>query len=220
MTGQTGTTRQTGTKSHLRRNLLLALALVAAAALAVFWIFFRYEVFPKRFDAVEPGLVYRSGQISPRLIRETLAQNDIRVVIDLQSETDEPAQQAERQAVQDLGIDYLRLPLGGGGIGDPHLYAIAISTIATARGGGDPVLVHCAGGARRSGGVIAMYELLVRGKSVEEAYEQLDRYGSPPVADTPLVAFLNENMHGIASELVAMGVIAEVPDPLPRFPTP
>ncbi len=204
--------------SRFRRNALATLALSMIVGGAVFWIFFRYEVFPKRFDAVEPGLVYRSGQISARLIHETLEQNGIRRVIDLQSATEEPAQQAELAAVEDLDIAYLRLPLGGSGTGDPHLYAIAIATIAESRASAEPVLVHCAGGARRSGGVIAMYELLVAGKSIEEAYEQLDRYGSPPVAETPLVSFLNENMLGIARELVERGVIAEVPDPLPRFP--
>jgi protein tyrosine phosphatase (PTP) superfamily phosphohydrolase (DUF442 family) len=197
-----------------------SLLLTVVVAGALFWIFLRYEVFPKRLIELRPGLLFRSGQISERLIRDTLTEHGIRRVIDLQTPSGEPSQQAEYAAVRELGIDYFRFPLGGDGTGDPRTYALAIAAIDDARQSEEPALVHCAGGARRSGGVIAMYGVLVEGRSPDEAYQELDRYGSPPAAETPLVAYLNDNMETIARELVELGVIARVPDPLPRFEPP
>lgn len=194
-----------------------AIVVSAGLALAIFWTFFRYEVFPKRLVEVEDGLLFRSGQIAPGLIRETLEENGIRLVIDLQVPDESPEQKAEVEACRALGIEHLQLPLGGDGTGDPTHYALAIAAIESARRKGEPTLVHCAGGSRRAGGVAAMYEVLVAGKSADEAYEELARYGSPAVADTPLLPFLNENMGPIAEQLVEMGVLEEVPAVLPQF---
>lgn len=206
-----------------RRRLKLAGGVSAAVLVAgsiVFWIFFRYEVIPKRLVELESNMLFRSGQISSRLIRETLEENGIRVIVDLQAENDWPEHVAEAEAGRELGIRYARFPLGGHGTGDPRNYALAISAIERALERKEPTLVHCAAGARRTGGVIAMYQVLVEGLSTEEAYLELDRYGSPPVAETPLPAYLNENMAAIARDLVEMGVIEAVPEPLPQFSDP
>jgi protein tyrosine/serine phosphatase len=193
---------------------------VVLAAAVVFGTSFRHELFPKRLVELEPNLLFRSGQISSRLIRDTLADNDIRVIIDLQAADNWPEHRAEALARKELGIRYSRFRLAGDGTGDPHNYALAIAAIDQAREQEEPTLVHCAAGARRTGGVIAMYDVLVRGRSTEEAYDELDRYGSPPVAETRLLAYLNRNMRTIARDLVDLGVIKAVPFPLPRFSDP
>ena len=60
----------------------------------------------------------------------------------------------------------------------------------------------------------------MNGVSPERAYRELDRYGSRPVAESPLLPFLNENMLELATLLVEREVIPAVPDPLPYFEPP
>ncbi|MCP4908659.1 MAG: dual specificity protein phosphatase family protein, partial [bacterium] len=129
-------------------------------------------------------------------------------------------QRAEQEASAELGISHHRFPLDGNGIGDIQRYADAIQVIADARENEEPVLVHCSAGARRVAGVVASYQLLVEGKDPEAAYAELDRYGRIPVAETPLVAFLNQNMGTLADELVSRGVLDRAPRPLPVFVPP
>lgn len=202
------------------RALVLGIAGVAVvAAGAAAWVELRYELLPKRWVEVEPSTLYRSGQLSKRLVRDTLARHDIRVVVDLSADTPGTVEdaRAETRAVEALGIEYHLFPLRGDGTGDVRSYAQAIATIERARREGKPVLVHCAAGARRTGGVVAAWQALVRGAPAETAYRELDRYGSTPVAETPLVDWLDAHMAELAALLVELDVIERVPDPLPAF---
>jgi protein tyrosine/serine phosphatase len=203
-----------------RRGLALgAAALAVVAAGVVAWAELRYEFLPKRWVEVEPSQLYRSGQLSRRLVRDVLERNGIRVVVDLNADRpgSNPDAQAEDRAVEELGIEYHLFPLRGDGSGDVRSYARAIAAIERARRQAKPTLVHCSAGARRTGGVIAAYQVLVRGVPVEAAYRELDRYGATPVSETPLVDWLDRNMAGLAELLKEMGVIDRIPDPLPSF---
>ncbi len=166
---------------------------------------------------VEAGQIYRSGQLHPALVRETLAENDIDVVVDLQYWEDKPGHLAERDAVAALGIEQHRFPLDGNGTGDIEHYALAIQEIHAAVEAGQPVLVHCAAGSQRTGGVIAAYRTLVQGKPVDVAVAEMERYDWDPEDDTILLEYLDENIATLAQRLVALGVIDAVPDPLPSF---
>ena len=80
--------------------------------------------------------------------------------------------------------------------------------------------MQCASGSRRSGGVVALYLLLVEGRTPEEAYGELDRFGRTPVAESPLLEYLNLHMGEIAELLVERKVIERVPRPLPLLRPP
>lgn len=180
-----------------------------------------HELRPKRLTAVEPGFLYRSGQISPRLIRGVLADLGIRrVVWMLHYDESRPSHRAEREAIESLGVERLHFPLRGDGTGKTAHYADAVAAVAEARREGAPVLVHCAAGARRSAGVVALYRLLVEGATPDVAYRELDRFGKRPVAESALLPYLNRNMGEIAERLVERGVIARVPRPLPLLRPP
>jgi predicted protein tyrosine phosphatase len=195
----------------------LALALVAAAGVDAL----AYEVRPKRLVAVEPGFLYRSGQISPRLVRGVLEDLRIgKVVWMLHYDSSRKSHRAEKHAIRALGIELGHFPLRGDGTGKIERYADAIAEVADARREGVPVLVHCAAGSRRSAAVVAMYRLLVEGASPEAAYRELDRFGAGPVAESPLLPYLNERMGELADLLVERGVIAQAPRPLPLLRPP
>jgi protein tyrosine phosphatase (PTP) superfamily phosphohydrolase (DUF442 family) len=201
------------------RLALAALALATTAAAGVDAL--DDQLRPKNLVAVEPGRLYRSGQISPRLIRPVLEELRIgKVVWMLHYDASRPSHRAEREAIEALGIERVNLPLRGNGTGDIGRYADAVAEVAQAQRAGVPVLVHCAAGSRRSAAVIAMYQLLVQRRSPEQAFRELDRIGKRPVAESPLLAYLNEHMGELARLLAARGVIERAPFPLPLLRPP
>jgi protein tyrosine/serine phosphatase len=171
---------------------------------------------PKRFDVVEPGRVYRSGQISANLVRGVLEKHGIRAVVDLTFDNpDDANHQAELAAIAELGIERRLCPLNSDGTGDVRVYAEAVAAIVAAERAGKPVLVHCAAGAQRTGGVIAVYRLLVQGRSVESAIAEMESHGYNPEISPKLVRYLQANLPAIAWQLQKRGVIARIPDPFP-----
>ena len=119
-----------------------------------------------------------------------------------------------------MDLEHYRYQLGGDGTGDIARYADAIETIAKCRAEGKPVLVHCAAGSQRTGGVVASFRVLVLKQDPKDAVAEMARYDWDPVEDVDLLAFVNGHMPKLAEMLVERGVIEEVPNPLPLLPTP
>jgi hypothetical protein len=180
----------------------------------------RDQFWPRRFAVVEDGLLYRSGQISPRLIEDLLREHRIRKVVwMLDYQKTKNSHRAERAAIEALGIERSNLHLRGDGTGEISRYVEALAEIHESHKRGEAVLVQCASGSRRSGGVVALYLLLVRRRPPRVAYRELDRFGLP-VAKSPLLEFLNLHMAELAEQLVRRGVISRVPRPLPLLRPP
>jgi len=202
-----------------RRRVIVA-GLLIATGLAI-WAWFgiiRYHVIPKRFGVVEQGRIYRSGQLSAPLAKKVLADHNIRVIVDLTN--DDPKnqdQQAEKKAAAELNIKVLRFPMSGKGTGDINEYAHAIVTIVDARKNNLPVLVHCAAGTQRTGGVIAMFRLLVQKKDPAFVISEMKHYGWNAKDNPDLLPYLNGNMALLAEMLKQAGVINEAPSPLPKL---
>jgi protein tyrosine/serine phosphatase len=176
------------------------------------------RIIPKRWGVVEEGLVYRSGQLHPALVAETLRDRGIDVIVDLnQQEHDNAAQRAEEDAAAALGIERSLYPLIGDGTGDIEQYAQALLRLNEARRSNQQVLVHCSAGTYRTGGVVAMQRVLVEGWSTDRARDEMMQYNWKP-ADSTLPRYLNEHMAALAARLVELGVIEHVPEPLPHFP--
>ena len=177
------------------------------------------RIFPKRFAEVESGL-YRSGQIHANLIEGTLRDHEISKVIDLRHWEEKPNMIAERDAIAKLGIDSERFPLNGNGTGKVDHYVAALLSMHESYSAGEPVLVHCAAGSQRTGGVFAAYRTLVQGMTSEQAVAEMQRFDWDPDKDQILLDYLNENIGHIAQQLVLAGVIDQVPTPLPSFVYP
>ncbi|HMN94962.1 MAG TPA: tyrosine-protein phosphatase [Phycisphaerales bacterium] len=167
-------------------------------------------------DGPGAGAIFRSGQLHPALVERTLATHGVTVVVDLDDEETASAD-AQAEAMARLGIEHALFPLIGDGTGEIEQYAQAIARMVAARQAGETVLVHCSAGTYRTGGVVAMYRVLVEGASVEEARAEMIRYNWKPKNPT-LPRYLNANMRTLAERLVELGVLERVPDPLPRFP--
>jgi protein tyrosine phosphatase (PTP) superfamily phosphohydrolase (DUF442 family) len=200
-----------------RPAMMLAVLL---AAVAIGWIAWEAGVkerfFPRDWGVVEPGAIYRSGQISRHLIESVLRDHHIGVIIFLSGDkANRPDVDAERETAARLGIERINCPLTGDGTGNIIEYANAIAAINQALGQNKAVLVHCATGAQRTGGVVAAWRVLVRGQSGQEAYRELLAFHHDPDANQRLLPYLNGNMQRLAQLLVDRHVIERAPEPVP-----
>ena len=120
-------------KSHLPRNMVIVAGAIIVTAIAFLVIWnngLRDGLFAKNFGVVEPGRLYRSGQISHWQIKRTLVDNHIAVIVALSAHGGKQADlDAETRAVAEMGIDRETFPLGGDGTGQISRYADAIATI-------------------------------------------------------------------------------------------
>ncbi|HEY2588087.1 MAG TPA: dual specificity protein phosphatase family protein, partial [Tepidisphaeraceae bacterium] len=151
----------------------------------------RFE--PVNFGVVEPGRLYRSGQITEPVIRKTLEKNHIGLIVNL-SLDDTPDERAEAAAAHDLGVERVNLGLSGDGLGDPNVYPKALADIIKANRDGKAVLVHCQSGAQRTGGIIAAYRILVEGKSPDDAFAEMRQYGHDPKHNPALIPWIREHL--------------------------
>lgn len=187
-------------KQFLRR--LLIVCMIIAFCVLVWEEFLEDRLVAKRWGVVEPGKIYRSGQISSYLIEPMLRENHIEKVIALNgSDLKKPYLKAEVETAKKLQIDHQVLHLIGDGTGDVDDYAEAVAEIMRCEKAGKPVLVHCAAGAQRTGGVVAAYRMLVQKKTPEEAYQELLQYDWKPHKDQALINYLNQNLAALSKLL-------------------
>ena len=180
-----------------KRSLLALTGVVAALTVTVPAVWYgglRNRFLPNNFGVVEPGRIYRSGQISRQIVRETLAKNHIGLIIDLSSGEGTDDAKAEREASSELGIPRLDLRLRGNGTGDPEMYTQALDAMIDADHHGRAVLVHCQSGSQRTGGVVATYRMLVQGKSAADAFAEAERYGHNSRRNPHLIPFVEEHL--------------------------
>lgn len=178
----------------------------------------------RNWGVVQPDLIYRSGQVSHWLIEDMLVKHNIKTVIDMNGvEPENPLkryQEAEMAACEKHGIKHMRFPLRGDGTGDINNYAGAIQAMHESAKAGQPVLVHCAAGAQRTGGAVAYYRVLVEHKTSKFAFDEIHRYERRSRKNRTLIRFVNDNMEAVAKLLVERGVIEEVPSPVPQLQVP
>jgi protein-tyrosine phosphatase len=200
---------------------VIAVLVVAAGTLAVNHeqiTALRDRFIPKRWGVVEEGRVFRSGQLSRHLVKQMFETYHIQSVVDLTYDSQEDLNHAaELAAIAELGIERTLCPLLSDGTGDVHIYAQAVSAVARAARHEKPVLVHCAAGTQRTGGVVALYRLLVQRKPPVIVFEELRKYKYDPTRSPKLLNYLNAHIAEIADDLVRDGTIERVPDPMPRL---
>lgn len=179
------------------------------------------RLFAKRFGVVVEHELYRSGRIHPSLLPKVLDQYGIDDIVSLTYPSNAPQyQQLEERLTSERGIRVQRFPLFGNGTGDPAHVVDALIAIHDALGRGDQVLVQCAAGSERTGGVIYLYRTLVLGESSDAAYAELLRYGHRPNRNPKLEAFLNANMAYFSAQLAAHDIARTDGAPLPHLPEP
>ncbi|MCA9041196.1 MAG: dual specificity protein phosphatase family protein [Planctomycetaceae bacterium] len=198
-------------KSSPRKWYYMILGMLICITLLVVWRKnYYYDFFPKRWAVVYAGELYRSGQLSSSLVDRVLMDNQIDLVVDLTGvEPGNQDQAAESEVCKKMLIEHHRFPLKGDGTGDLKTYASAVHCIDQAIQNKKRVLVHCAAGIHRTGGVLAMYKLHVRGESPESVTEGLEEFGFwDEGVNAKLIPFLNHNRKALAEEVRKTGSTA------------
>jgi len=196
--------------------LLVVGALVVISVVVWWYKGGRYQVFPRKWGVVEQGQVYRSGQLSSRLVGPVLEDHGIDVVLFMSSDNlNREDVRAEIEACKRLGIERYNFPLNGNGTGDPAMYADAVAKIVESMSAEKEVLVHCHTGSQRTSGAVAFFRLLVEKRSGSDVHAEMLSFGHDPDDNEKLIPYLNENMGIVAQMLVDRHVIDRVPDVLP-----
>ena len=80
------------------------------------------------------------------------------------------------------------------------------------------VLVHCAAGTQRTGGVVASYRMLVQGISPDQAALEMKKYGWRHKKNPTLVPFINQHLSELEISLIEKKVLDGARYPLPVLP--
>lgn len=130
-------------------------------------------------NVVEQGQLYRSGQLDKAQFQRIIKQDGIKSILNLRGDNHtQPWYQDEIAVSQALDVKHFDYGIGA----SKFVTSKQIDEIlAIVRDAPKPLLIHCQGGADRSGLVAALYVAEIEGRPPEEADEQLSlRYGHFP----------------------------------------
>lgn len=173
MIEKTGTTGKALFRRRLLRGLWIALITIGIVIGALSYV----GVFDGNVRVVEPGRVYRSGQLVGSQLVDTLKTNHIRSVVNLRGHLPEDARLRNEWAVcRQMGIAHVDVSMSAGKLPRPQevrRLLIALETLPR------PILIHCAGGADRTGLACTLYVNIYNGVPLDKAQSnQLTwRYG-------------------------------------------
>jgi tyrosine-protein phosphatase SIW14 len=164
---------------------------LAAFVMVVPYVYYRWDyTHAKRLRVVEPGRVYRSGQMTVSGFEEAVRQYRIRTIVNLQDEYPDPdvdvgyfARGTEKEAAlcRRLGVQYVYLQpdliprhefrAGGRPRAIERFLAIMDDPANY------PVLLHCRAGLHRTGCLTAVYRMEYDGWTPREAIREVKRHG-------------------------------------------
>lgn len=207
-------------KSPSSRRLLIVLTTVAACAFGAraAYIGLLPNLFPKRLGVVDPGKVYRSGQLTPGAFEQVIKQHGIRTIIDLGSTIHGQTEgELRNQRTADaLGVKRYVMRLYGDATGNPNYYIQALRLASDPAN--QPVLIHCGAGTERTGLTCILYKHLHMGTPLEEGFSEAKSYGHNP-RRTPEMRLMMERYAETVLRHVREGGLIEAPD-APALPEP
>jgi protein tyrosine/serine phosphatase len=162
----------------LRRGLTAALlaGVLGAGGYAAYCGILIHE---GNFHAVQPGVLYRSAQLTPAELRSFTREYAIKSVLNLRgAHAGQRWYDGEIAAAHDLGVAHYDYALSAKRAVTSAQIAELLNLLRQAP---KPLLIHCNSGADRSGLVAALYEYAIGGDSAADADRQLSlAYGHFP----------------------------------------
>ncbi len=199
------TDRESGRRSSLWRLVVIVVIVVGV----IYGIKkTRYQFIARNFGVVEAGEIYRSGRLTPRMFRKVVGENKIKTVLDLGAYVPgSPEDLREQQLAKELGAERYRFYLDGDGTGNPNYYVQALRLMSDPEA--QPILIHCAAGAQRTGVLVLLYRHIIQGQDLAEAYPESFQYKHKP-DEWPLLAYVAQWNDEIATAL-------RTGEPIPGF---
>ena len=125
--------------------------------------------FGGNFDAIVAREAYRSGQLSGAQLREAIGTLGLRSVINLRGPHDEAWYREEIESCAAAGVEHFDLPFSGRELPSPRNILQLMQLLREAP---RPLLVHCLGGADRTGLASSLYLIEREGMSTQEAMKR------------------------------------------------
>lgn len=178
-------------------------------------------VHAKRFREVEPGRLYRSGQMTAEGFRDTISRHGIKTVVNLQHEAPDPllpdnwlgkGTVRESELCAQLGVNYRLitpdiLPKDNTLETEPPAVKEWLALLDDEAN--YPILLHCKAGLHRTGRLTAIYRMEYDGWSVGEALRELRANGYGFVAANEGDAFVVQFLQNYKPRSAAMRTTAE-----------
>jgi protein tyrosine phosphatase (PTP) superfamily phosphohydrolase (DUF442 family) len=164
-----------------------------------------YTIQHNNFHTVSPKQLYRSAQMNKVELTRYVEEYGIKSILNLRGEN--PASEwhhAELDTAAKLNVIHYDRSLGSG---TPLTLEQREDLVALLREAPKPVLIHCLGGADRSGLVSALYRFAIEGEKPGEADKELSIwYGHVPLIRPKVTAMDNSfwryvSNHGAHAEL-------------------
>lgn len=141
----------------------LLLLLVAVFLAAQYWLWLR------KAHEVYPGTLYRSAQLSTAQLSQVVQEHKILSILNLRGENSaEPWYQKELKFAADKNLSYYHLGMQSYTMPSKAQLLQLVHILQTSP---KPLLVHCEGGADRTGLASAIY-LILQNKSLAEAEKE------------------------------------------------
>lgn len=151
-------------KAAIRWAARCAAAVVVSGSLYIAW-----DQAHHNFGEVQPGRIYRSGQMPASSLARTIADNGIKTVLNLRGSNTEDWYVSERKATLDAGATQVDIAMSS----CIWISRDQLRTIVQALDTSEyPMLIHCAWGSERTGLVSAIAELLRPGGTITSARAQ------------------------------------------------
>lgn len=152
----------------MKKKFLIVLIALAIPQSTLSVNFFRAVI--DNFGTVEKGLVYRSGQLSPRRLAYYQKTFKFKTIINLRGAHPEKAWwRQEAVFCKKQGISLYNIPLSALAYPKRSEVAYLLSLFANAP---RPILIHCQGGADRTGEACALWQFY-RNRPLQTALNEL-----------------------------------------------
>jgi len=180
-------------------RVIRGMLIVAVAGMIFVWPFFYYRsvyAHSKRLRVVDPGRVYRSGQMTVAGFTDAVQRLGLKTIINVQDDYPDPDIRQtylnsrtikESALCRQLGVRYVFIPpdLVLRRQEDQHRPAAADQLLELLRDESVyPVLLHCKAGLHRTGVLSAVYRMEYQGWTNGEAYRELKALGFGDAACT------------------------------------
>ncbi|MDY3558163.1 tyrosine-protein phosphatase [Gemmata sp. JC673] len=167
-----------------RRRVWALGAVVTAVVVSSFWAA-NYHL--RALRTVEPGVLYRSGQLTPTGLKYALRRHRIKTVVTLRTVRDpnSPYLDAwEEDVCAKYGARHVRIlprPWDVDAKGEVPAAQVVREFLAVLDDPANhPVLVHCYAGVHRTGTVCAIYRMEYQHWPADRAITEMEELGFPP----------------------------------------
>ncbi len=158
-----GTIRRPGRKISWTMKIVVAVVTVP-------FVYVAWDQATYNFGTVQPGRIYRSGQMPRHALERTIHQNHIKTVLNLRgSNRREAWYRDEVKTTNRAGATQVDIAMSSCVWMSRAQLRALVDALDTAE---YPILIHCAWGSERSGLVSAFAELLRPGGTLEDARAQ------------------------------------------------